>query len=63
VATGKKGDRMAVLEAENLMMEDALTKIANTDYRGNRPYEAVIAYEALRKVKELRKRVKDHAED
>jgi len=33
--------------AKNAKLREALEKIANEDYRGNRPQSAVIAYEAL----------------
>jgi hypothetical protein len=32
-------------------LEDALRRIANADYRGNRSTESQIAFEALREVK------------
>ena len=32
-------------------LEDALRRIANTDYRGNRSTESQIAFEALKEVK------------
>ena len=40
-------DEIERLQAENAKLREALEKIANEDYRGNRPQSAVIAYEAL----------------
>jgi hypothetical protein len=38
---------LATLRAENARLTDALTEIANTDYRGNRSHESQLAYRAL----------------
>ena len=46
---GWKRDKVAALNAANEVarLTDALTEIANTDYRGNRSHESQLAYRAL----------------
>ena len=39
------------LQAENEKLKEALEKIANADYRGNRSSESVIAFNALKLTK------------
>lgn len=41
------GQKILRLEDENKKFREALERIANEDYRGNRPQSAVIAYYAL----------------
>jgi hypothetical protein len=41
------------LEEHVVIATEALEKIAGQDFRGNRPMECVIAYNALQKIKQI----------
>jgi hypothetical protein len=42
--------QLSTLTAENEKLKTALKEIANTDYRGNRSQESVIAFKALKEL-------------
>ena len=51
VLNAVQDEEIVVLKARINHLEDALRRIANTDYRGNRSTESQIAFEALKEVK------------